>query len=189
MLRIRSSECVLLIIDVQDKIVNTVADRANVLHGLKALISSSRILNIPIMITEQQKMGELASEINLPDNEVVRFKKITFSCCDVSEFRNKLQTLGRKSVLVCGVETHICVMQTVLDLLDMKYEVLILRDLTSSHGIADRETAIERMRQAGAVISTTEAVIFELMGDAARPEFKRILQIIKDFRSGDDITL
>ena len=80
-------------------------------------------------------------------------------------------------------------MQTVLDLLAMKYEVLILRDLTSSHGIADRETAIERMRQAGAVISTTEAVIFELMGDAARPEFKRILQIIKDFRSGDDITL
>jgi len=186
-LRARSADSALLVIDMQERIINTVAEKENLLHCLEAIIKASTLLNIPSVVTQQEKLGEITPIIKMSyPNDIAIFKKLVFSCCDVSEFRDKLQRLGRKTIVVCGIETHICVMQTVLDLLALKYEVLLLRDATSSYRIADRETAIERMRDAGAWISTTESVIYELMEDAQRPEFKQILQIIKNLRRQDN---
>ncbi|MGO9644267.1 MAG: isochorismatase family protein [Candidatus Bathyarchaeia archaeon] len=186
-LRARSTDSVLLVIDMQERIIDTVAEKENLLHCLEAIIKASDLLNIPSVVTQQDKLGDITPKIRrLYQNDITIFKKLAFSCCDVSEFRDKLQRLGRKTIVVCGIETHICVMQTVLDLLALKYEVLLLRDTTSSYRIADRETAIERMRDAGAWISTTESVIYELMEDAQKPEFKQILQIIKSLRNQDN---
>jgi len=186
MLRARRTNSVLLVIDMQERIINTVAEKENLLNSLEAIIKASSLLNIPSVVTQQEKLGDIAPKIKRSyQNDVTIFKKLAFSCCDVSEFRDKLQKLGRKTIVVCGVETHICVMQTVLDLVALKYEVLLLRDATSSYRIPDRETAIERMRDAGAWISTTESAIYELMEDAERPEFKQILQIIKNLRDRD----
>ena len=183
-LRARSTNSVLLVIDMQEKIINTIAEKENLLHCLEAIIKASNLLNIPSVVTQQENLGDIAPIIRKSyQNDVTIFKKLAFSCCGVSEFRDKLQALGRKIIVVCGVETHICVMQTVLDLLALKYEVHLLRDATSSYRTSDRETAIERMRDAGACISTTESSIYELMEDAQRPEFKQILQIIKSLRA------
>ena len=183
-LRARNTNSVLLVIDMQERIINTVADKENLIHSVEAMIKTSNLLNIPSVVTQQEKLGDIASEIKRSyQNDATVFKKLAFSCCDVSEFRDKLLRLGRKTIVVCGVETHICVMQTVLDLLELKYEVLLLRDATSSYRIMDRETAIERMRDAGAWISTIESVIYELTEDAGRPEFKQILQTIKNLRN------
>ncbi|MFI5448761.1 MAG: isochorismatase family protein [Candidatus Bathyarchaeia archaeon] len=183
-LRARSTDSVLLIIDMQEKIINTVAEKENLLRCLQAIIEASNLLNIPSVVTQQEKLGDITPKIKKSyGGDVPILKKMVFSCCGLSEFRDKLQRLGRKTIVVCGVETHICVMQTVLDLLALKYEVLLLRDVTSSYRIADRETAIERMRDAGAWVSTTESAIYELMEDAQRPEFKQMLQIIKSLRN------
>jgi len=95
----------------------------------------------------------------------------------------KLGELRRKTVIACGIETHICVLQTVLDLLTHGYNVLLARDATSSHAPIDRETAIERMRGAGAMIGTTEAVIYELTEKAGTDQFRKILEIVKARRS------
>ena len=186
-LRARSTNSALLVIDMQEKVISTVAEKDNLLRCTEAIIKASNLLNIPSVVTQQEKLGDIAPKIKkLYQNDVANFRKLAFSCCGVSEFRDKLQSLGRKTIVVCGVETHICVMQTVLDLLALKYEVLLLRDATSSYSIADRETAVERMRDAGAWISTTESAIYELMEDAERPEFKQMLQIIKSLRSQDN---
>jgi len=186
-LKARSTDSVLLVIDVQEKIIDTVAEKENLLHCLEAIIKASNLLHIPSVLTQQEKLGEITPRIRrLYQNDITIFKKLAFSCCDVSELRDKLERLGRKTIIVCGIETHICVMQTVLDLLALKYEVLLLQDATSSYKITDRETAIERMRDAGAWISTTESAIYELTEDAQKPEFKQILQIIKTLRSQDN---
>ena len=182
-MRAKRDDSILLIVDMQDKIIDTVADKENLLCCSEAIVKTSNVLNIPSVLTQQEKLGDITSRIirSYPsDFEAV--KKLTFSCCGVSKFRDQLQKLESKNVFVSGVETHVCVMQTVLDLLASGYEVIVLRDATSSFSITDRETAIERMRDAGAWITTTESAIFELTEDAQRPEFKQILEIIKTLR-------
>ena len=184
----RSADSVLLIIDAQEKIIDTVADKGNLIRCLQAIIKASNVLNIPSVVTQQEKLGEVSPKIGINHmNKVATFRKLTFSCCGLSEFRDRFRKLGRKTIIVCGIETHVCVMQTVLDLIALKYKVLILRDATSSFSVNDRETAIERMRDAGAWISTTESAIYELMEGANKSEFKPILQIIKQLRGQERI--
>jgi nicotinamidase-related amidase len=94
----------------------------------------------------------------------------------------ELSQMRKRTVIICGIETHICVLQSVLDLLTHHYSVLLVRDATSSHALIDRETAIERMRDAGIMITTTEAVIYELTEKAGTEEFRKILELVKERR-------
>ena len=160
-----------------------VADKENLLHCSEAIVKASRLLNVPSVLTQQEKLGNITPRISRsypPNCEAI--KKLTFSCCGVSNFRDNLQSLGRENIFAIGVETHVCVLQTVLDLLAFGYKVLVLRDATSSFKRLDHETAIERMRDCGAWITTTESAIFELTEDAERLEFKQILEIVKTLR-------
>jgi len=182
-LRAKRDDSVLLIVDMQDKIIDTVADKESLLHCSEAIVKASSLLNVPSILTQQEKLGNITPRIirsYASDREAI--KKLTFSCCGVSNFRDNLQKLGRKTIFAIGVETHVCVLQTVLDLLAFGYNVLVLRDATSSFRKVDRRTAIERMRDDGAWITTTESAIFELTEDAERLEFKQILEIIKTLR-------
>ena len=106
-------------------------------------------------------------------------EKVTFSACDNDETWNYLAQQNRISVLVFGVETHVCVMQTVLDLLDNGMQPVVIADATGSRDSYDRRQAIRRMRRAGAVITTTEAILFELCRSSKDPVFKAISQLIK----------
>ena len=110
-------------------------------------------------------------------------EKLSFSCCRNEGFRKRLEEINRSRVLICGVETHICVIQTALDLMKNGYSTQIIKDATSSHLRTDFETAIGRVRGDGVIITTTEMLIYELLKEAGADEFKKILEIVKDRRS------
>ncbi len=180
-MKVKSNDCVLLIIDVQDRLIATVSEHEAIVRNIIGLIKATRVLRVPVLATEQEKLGETLAEIKTPLSGPV-FRKLAFSCCGSREFMTKLKQTRKRTVIACGIETHICVEQTVLDLIKNHYQVLVVKDATSSHAIVDRETAIERMKASGAVITTTEAVIYELTERAGTEEFRKILDIIKESR-------
>jgi nicotinamidase-related amidase len=176
-------DCVLLVIDVQDRIIGTIAEHETVVENIRSLVKTARVLDVPVLTTEQEKLGEIVPELQGLLSDSPKFRKLSFSCCGDSAFVRKLRRVRRKTVIVCGIETHICVLQTVLDLLEGRYHVLLVKDATSSHFPIDRETAVERMRDAGAFLGTSEAVIYELTGEAGTEQFRKILEIVKERRS------
>ena len=187
-MNVRRSDCVLLVIDVQDRLIGTIAEHEVTVENIKALIGAAVVLNVPVIATQQENLGEIVPELNglLPNSP--KFQKLSFSCCGDSLIMRKLQEARKKTVIACGIETHICVLQTVLDLLTLGYHVLLVRDGTSSHALIDRETAIERMRSAGTMIGTTEAAIYELIEKAGTEQFRKILEIVKARRSTHSLT-
>ena len=178
----KRNDCVLVVVDVQDRLINTITHHELIVANVKALAQAAIILRVPILATEQVKLGDTILEVKslLPNTPT---RKVSFSCCDNPEFMTKLNAIGRKTVIVCGIETHICVAQTVLDLLRDHRIVLVAKDATSSYGTVDRETALRRMETSGAVITTSEAIIYELTENAATDEFKGILEIVKTRRT------
>ena len=182
-MKVRRSDCVLLVIDVQDRIMDTIAEHEATVENIKALIRTAQVLNVPIIATQQENLGEIVPALKDLLSNSPKFRKLSFSCCGDSVFMRKVRETRRKTVIACGIETHICVLQTVLDLLRRGYRVLLVRDGASSHTLIDTETAIERMRGAGAMIETTEAVIYELTERAGTEQFRKILEIVKERRS------
>ena len=181
-MRVKRGDCVLLIIDVQEKLIVTISQKTELLENIKALVKTSEVLGMPILVTEQEKLGETLPELDRMLPHAPRFRKLAFSCCESSGFMGELRKLGRKTVIACGIEAHICVLQTVLDLLEQGYQVLVPREATSSYAAIDRDTAIERMRDAGAMITTAETAIYELTERAGTEEFRRVLEIVKERR-------
>ncbi|MGP8070407.1 MAG: isochorismatase family protein [Candidatus Bathyarchaeia archaeon] len=184
-MKVRRRDCVLIVIDVQDRIIDTIAGHDAVVENIKALIRTAQVLNVPIIATQQENLGEIVPALKDLLSDSPKFRKLTFSCCGDSMFMKKLRETRRKTIIACGIETHICVLQTVLDLLRRGYRVLLARDGTSSHALIDTETAIERMRGAGAMIDTTEATMYELMERAGTEQFRNVLEIVKERRSTD----
>ncbi len=180
--KVRLGDCVLLVTDVQDRIIDTIAEHEPTVVNIKALIRTARVLGMPVIATQQQNLGEIVPELRDLLSDSPKFQKLSFSSCGDSVFMRKLQEVGKKTVIACGIETHICVLQTVLDLLTHGYHVLLVRDGTSSHAPVDREAAVERMRGAGAMVGTTEAVIYELTEKAGTDQFRKILEIVKERR-------
>jgi len=181
-MRVRKDECVLVVIDVQDRLVDTIHEHETVVENIKVLIKAAQILQLKVLVTEQEKLGVLVPELQSLISNSLKFQKVNFSCCADSAFMRELSQIRKRTVIVCGIETHICVLQSVLDLLTHRYDVLLVRDATSSHAPTDRETAIERMRDAGVMIATTEAVIYELTEKAGTQEFRDILELVKERR-------
>jgi nicotinamidase-related amidase len=181
-MRARRSDCVLLVIDVQDRLIDTISEHQAVVENIKALIKAADVLMVPTLATEQEKLGEIVPELAGLLSGSPKFRKLSFSCCGDSAFMRKLRQVRKKTVIVSGIETHVCVLQTVLDLLKHRYHVLLVRDATSSHTAVDREAAVERMQNAGAIITTTEATIYELTEKAGTEEFRKILEVVKERR-------
>jgi nicotinamidase-related amidase len=179
--RVKRSDCVLVVVDVQDRLIETIAEHAAVVQNIIALIKAAQTLQLPILATEQENLGETVPGLRalLPNPPT---RKLTFSSCDSLEFMTKLNTIRKKTVAICGIETHICVSQTVLDLLHGHYRVLVISDATSSHALLDREAALRRMEMKGAEITTSEALIYELTEKAGTDEFRSILEIVKERR-------
>jgi len=181
-MRIKRNDCVLLVVDVQDRLIKTITEHGETVQNIMTLMKAAQVLQVTVMATEQENLGETVPELKtlLPSPAT---RKLCFSCCDSLEFMTKLNATRKKTVIVCGIETHICVLQTVLDLLHGRYRVLVVRDATSSHALIDRETALERMRISGAEVTTCEAIIYELIEKAGTDEFRAILEIVKERRT------
>lgn len=171
--------CLLLIIDIQGNLFLAMHDRDYLLANVTKLIKGIKILNIPIICTEQIKIGATISELTALMPDVKPIIKSTFSCCGDKNFIETLKVMNRKQVIICGIEAHVCVYQTTMDLLKMGYEVHLVSDAVASRSPHNKEAGIQRMVSAGALISSTEMVLFELLKTADDPRAKEIFQVIK----------
>ncbi|GAM28374.1 hypothetical protein SAMD00019534_115500, partial [Acytostelium subglobosum LB1] len=170
--------------DIQHKFIPLIHDMPRVLEHAQTLVKGCQGLkSIPIIGTEQypQGLGKLVDQVNPSQYEV--YPKTLFSMY-VPSVKDRLKTDLKhvKSVILTGIETHVCILQTTLDLLEDGYEVHVVEDAVSSQRLADKVTAIERMRQSGAFITSTESVLFQLVKDAKDPLFKNVSVLMKDHK-------
>jgi nicotinamidase-related amidase len=172
----------LAIIDMQEAFRSSIANFAATAERIAIMVEGAKLLNLPILVTEQypKGLGHTAAEIVsvLPD-KIEIIEKTTFSSCGAGPFRSQLEQLGVKHVLVCGIEAHICVNQTVHDLLADGFQVHLLTDCVSSRNLSDRKAATRKMQMSGAIFSTVEMALFELMRDAKHEQFKEIQKLVK----------
>jgi len=169
----------LLIIDVQEKIIKPIFNKNSITKNIKKLINAYQILEENIFVSEQNplKLGTTIPEL-LPKAEFKKIEKMEFSLANREELLKELENKKITNLIVCGIETHICIQQTVLDCLQKKLEVIIISDAMSSRNRLDHEISLQRMMQSGAILTTTESIIFELCKTANRKEFKEIRNII-----------
>lgn len=176
------TESALTIIDMQDAFRTKIPDFAEVAARIAAMVEAAKLLNLPIIVTEQypKGLGHTAPEIaaTLPSSlEII--EKTTFSSCGAQQFQKLLERENVKQVLVCGIEAHICVNQTVHDLLANGFHVHLLTDCITSRKKSDKEIALRKMEASGAVPSSVEMALFELMRDAKHEQFKAVQGLIK----------
>jgi len=175
--------------DLQDSFRNSINHFDKIVPIASRLISAAKILNIPVITTEQypKGLGHTISELK-PSlvNELV-FPKTSFSMLIPEVVTHLEKAPDVKSIVLFGIETHVCVQQTTLDLLERGYDVHVVADAVSSRSQADRMIAIERMRQSGAYITTHESVIFELLATAKHPNFKEVSSLIRDLSASSDL--
>jgi len=172
---------VLLVIDLQESYRGKLANEPRVVATAAKLLDAAGLLGIPVVVTEQYPKGLGATRDELVSHlpaSARRFEKTSFSCLGAPGLREHLRELGREQVVVAGIETHVCVSQTVHDLLGKGVEVHVPADAVGSRHEIDYERGLERMERAGAVVSTVEAALFELLERAGTPEFKAVQKLI-----------
>jgi nicotinamidase-related amidase len=175
------SDTVLLIVDLQDRLAVSMKMRDAVINNCLHLIELAKIQNIPILVTEQypEGLGQTVTEIRDALTVYQPVEKLAFSCCGEPAFMNALKALKRKTVLLAGMETHVCILQTCVDLLERGFNVHLVRDAVCSRTKENWETGTEFMRDAGAIVTCTETVLFQLLKVAGTEEFKAISKRIK----------
>ena len=178
-LEISSQVNALLIIDIQEKIIRPIFNKDSIINNIKKLKNAYQILEENIIVSEQNplKLGATIPEL-LPKVAFKKIEKMEFSLANIQEFLEELKNKKITNLIVCGIETHICIQQTVLDCLRKGFEVMIISDAMGSRNRVDHEIALQRMIQRGAILTTTESIIFELCKTADRKEFKEIRNII-----------
>jgi nicotinamidase-related amidase len=156
-------------------------DKESLFKNIQILIHAAKILNIPIIWCQQcpDALGPTIPQIAELLSGIEPINKASFSCCGCDQFNTKLKELTRKQILLCGIETHVCVYQTAIDLLRKGYEVEVISDAVSSRSLHNKEVAINTMSAAGVNVTTTEMALFELLKTADNPQFKQIAKLIK----------
>ncbi len=178
---LRPETTVLLIIDIQEKLVPAIHEGPRVIEETVRLINGCKALDVPVIATEQypKGLGPLVSGVRDVLEPDAIFEKSDFSGCGCSEAMRALEEMGRYQVLLAGIEAHVCMVQTALDLLVHEYQVHVPVETTSSRRPESCAVAIERMHSAGAIVTTLESALFEMLVRAGTPQFKEILKIIK----------
>ena len=176
------ADAVLVVVDIQEAFRTSIEEFDRLVRRTGTAVKGFQALDLPVIATEQypKGLGPTAEELRLlfPD-ESSFIEKSTFSACGSETFIERLKSLGRKQVVLCGIETHICVSQTAHDLIDAGYQVHVLTDCVDSRSSADKSTGLRKMELAGAVPTSTEAALFELLVDSKHPKFKEIQALIK----------
>ena len=174
-------ETLLLIVDVQQKLKKNIKDNQQLIFNIKKLIDTCNLLNVRIAITEQNplKLGKTLESIT-DNNEYPKFEKMEFSCINNKKFIKYINDYNFKNIIVSGIESHICVLQTSMDLLQKGLNILIPRDAIGSRNKMDNDTAFLRLILSGAVASTTESLICELCKTSNRKEFREVSKILKN---------
>ncbi len=178
--KIMENDSVLVIIDVQEKLVKMLEDNSCA-KVAEILAKTASVLKLPVIITEQypKGLGSTLNEIsNVLPNAIV-LEKTSFSAFDMPEFTQALKNFNKKQIIIMGIEAHICVLQTATDLINNGYEVFIVEDAIASRNIKNKEAALKRLIHFGSQVVTSEMVIFELLKSSKHPNFKEIQSLIK----------
>lgn len=172
---------VLVIIDIQGNLAQAMFDKENLFSNTIKLIKGFKVLNLPVIVTEQipQKLGPTLPQIAAELEGIKPISKEAFSCWEDVHFHKQLKALSRRHVVILGIETHVCVYQTALDLISNGYNVHLVADAVSSRTPENRRIGIEAMKSAGVKITSTEMVLFELLRTAADPRAKELFKIVK----------
>ncbi len=178
---LHKDDTALAIVDIQEKLATVMKVRDEVVKNCLHLIELARVLHLPTVITEQypKGLGPTVEEIRgaLPDHKPI--EKLTFSCCEEPRFLEEIRALKKRNIVLTGMETHICVLQTCLGLLKEGFHVHVVSDAVCSRTKMNWKTGLHFMRDAGAVVTSTETVLFQLLNVAGTEEFKTIAKRIK----------
>ena len=174
-------DCIFIVIDYQEKLMPVMQDKQVLEDKVCRLAEGMKKLGIPHIVTQQytKGIGETIPSVAEAIGKFEPIDKTSFSCMRNETFVDQLEATGRRTAVVCGIESHICVQQTVIQLLGRGYNVYVPADCVSSRSMEDKIYSLTRMGEAGAVITTYESVLYELLGDAKAEEFKAISKIVK----------
>jgi nicotinamidase-related amidase len=173
----------LFVVDIQERLMQAISQGGTVIFNARRLLESARLLAIPTIISEQypQGLGVTVNEITpaIPQTTPIIAKK-SFSVCAVKEIQDELEKHPVSKIVLCGVETHVCILQSAFDLLTMGKEVVLVVDAIGSRFPIDHEIAIRRLESSGVTLTTAESVLFEWCGTSEHPQFKNISQLVKE---------
>ncbi len=174
-------DCSLTVIDVQGKLAQLMHDRQPLCGNIRTLIQAAHILEVPILWCQQcpKALGPTIPEIAELLSDCEPIDKSSFSCCGSEQFRSALQALDRRQAILCGIETHVCVYQTAMNLKSDHHEVTVIADAVSSRTVENKRIALDRMSREGIKVGSTEMVLFELLKTADHPKFRDIARLIK----------
>lgn len=177
----RAADSVLVVIDCQERLWKVMHDGGALQARLTTLLRAAEVLGIPVIFTEQnpQGLGPTLPALRALAPRAQVIAKQSFSCCGAAEFVEALRDSGRGTVLLCGVETHICVLQTALDALARGWKVQIVQDACGSRDPANRSAGLARMDRAGAVLTLIESALFEWMGGTDCAAFRQVRDLLK----------
>jgi nicotinamidase-related amidase len=176
-----SQDCCLVVIDVQGKLAQLMHEKDSLFKNIVILIKGCGILDIPVIWTQQvpKALGQTIGQITELLTDLEPINKASFSCCGQKEFIETLNEKNRKQVLICGIETHICVYQTAIDLLDKDFQVHVVADAVSSRTPQNKHISLQKMQSLKVQITTTEMLLFELLKTAEHPKFRQIAKLVK----------
>ncbi|HZU34536.1 MAG TPA: hydrolase [Gemmataceae bacterium] len=170
----------LLVIDVQDKLMAMIPRAPELIRNIAFLVDAARLLEIPVQATEQYPRGLGSTVAELARRLPERPDKVAFSCCAIPAVAEGFHRAARPKVLLAGIEAHVCVQQTAFDLLTGGFRVYIAADAVASRYPMDHEVALRRLEQAGVILTTAEAAVFEWVGTASAPRFKEISRLVQE---------
>ena len=176
-----SQKAVLLIVDVQERFRKHIPEFSDMSRNIAILVEASKILQLPVFVTEQypQGLGKTVAEIAACVGDHQQFEKSCFSCCGSEPFMAALNKTDRKQVIVCGIEAHVCVSQTVHDLLEQGYSPHIISDAIASRFPKNKEVGLSKMVASGAVLSSVEMALFEMLVEAGTEKFIAVQRLVK----------
>jgi nicotinamidase-related amidase len=180
-MRLYLNNTVFVVVDIQERLFPHIHEHLMLEQNCHKLLSGVRILEAPLIVTEQypKGLGPTISSIQSELSEIKPIEKITFSCCANEEFTGTLKNLGRHNVILCGIEAHVCVLQTAIDLKEMGFQPVVVVDCISSRRQKDKEVALIRLQQENVLITNYESVLFELCSVAGTDTFKAISHLVK----------
>lgn len=178
---LKRNQAVLVVVDIQERLANAMARREEVVRNTAILAQAARRLGVPILSTVQytKGLGPMVAELDEPLSGITPYEKLSFDCCGAPEFLAALAATGSRQVLLTGMETHVCVLQTAASLLAAGYQVHVPMDAVCSRTDENKLNGLERLRRGGAEITNTESALFEMLGAAGTPEFKELSKLIR----------
>ena len=180
-MRIQKESTAGLVIDIQERLYPHIHEHDAIARNTGIFVEGLKVLGVPVLVTQQYTRGLGPTIPGLLDmiKEFPLIEKTAFSCCDEPEFIRALAHVHKQFILIAGIESHVCVLQTVIDLLERGYQPVLVEDCVSSRKLTDKSTSVCRMRKEGAIVTSYESILFELCRYSGTNEFKSISKLVK----------